>query len=271
MLLLLAGCSAARLAYDHLDSLIRWGVSDYIDFTPAQRLLLEDEIQPVWRWHRGTQLPLYAAELRRFADEALNGPLSRERIDLYLAHAEAYRQAVSRQALPGTARVLASLDDAQVSDMLERMRKEVARIERKRRKQAAEGPGEGLERETEPYLRYWTGRFTPEQHQLLLRWAAEVQAGLSQQTQEQYADLDRYAQVLATRVQPGFQQRLSDYFDVIASGGERQSQEAAERERLLRMLTELSALLQPQQRQHLHDRLLDYAEDCEVLAAEKVE
>jgi hypothetical protein len=46
---LLGACSADRLAYDHLDTVLRWKVSDYVDLTAPQRRTLDAELYPLWR------------------------------------------------------------------------------------------------------------------------------------------------------------------------------------------------------------------------------
>src|SRR5258708_3833766 len=88
--LLLAACSATRLGYNHLDDLLHWEVSSYVDLDPAQQRLFDAELQSLWMWHRQSQLPLYAAELRRLAGLVQADAIDREQLDAASAHIAGY-------------------------------------------------------------------------------------------------------------------------------------------------------------------------------------
>ena len=266
--LLLAACSATRLGYNHLDELLHWEVSSYVDLDPQQQRLFDAELQSLWLWHRHTQLPLYAAELRRLAGLVQADALSREQFDTASAHIAGYWKDLVAQALPGYARVNAALSDAQVADMLRRIGKEVERKARKRQKQSAEQRRQHRIDAMNDTLRDWIGRPNARQRQLVEQWADQVRYTADGQTRQQRARLDSYAALLASRTQPGFAQRMGAFILAPEADQDPQAPEAVERGRWLQLLADIAATLEPAQREHLRKRLLGYAADFEALAAE---
>lgn len=130
LLVAVSGCSV-QLAYNNLDRLARWSVSDYIDMTSDQRSYFDAAFEDLWVWHRGEHLPQYAAFLdsvaARFAD-GTSEPEMQQVVDQVMAWAEE----VQARALPATAEMLASLSDAQVVELaatLEERNREIAEPE----------------------------------------------------------------------------------------------------------------------------------------------
>ncbi|MFO1219075.1 MAG: DUF6279 family lipoprotein [Burkholderiaceae bacterium] len=64
-LTLLAGCSALRLAYNQAPDLMYWWLDGYFDFNDQQTPLVRASVADWLAWHRGDQLPEYAALLAR--------------------------------------------------------------------------------------------------------------------------------------------------------------------------------------------------------------
>jgi hypothetical protein len=62
-LLLLAGCSAVRLAYNQAPHLMYWWLNGYVDFDPEQGERARDALADWFAWHRATQLSDYAGLL----------------------------------------------------------------------------------------------------------------------------------------------------------------------------------------------------------------
>jgi hypothetical protein len=268
LLPLLAACSTTRLAYDHLDTLLRWQASKYVDLNARQRQSLDTELQQLWTWHRHTQLPLYAADLRQLAATAQAGPLSREQLEAVSAKIRGDWDRIVEQALPGYARAHVLLSDAQVADMIQRIGKEIERRSRKALDRSESEQRAHMVERMNDTLRDWIGRPNARQHELIEQWGAQVQLATPEQTQERHSTLDRYAAVLATRAQPGFEQRMREFFLGPTAADDPQSLESVERQRWLQLLADLSTTLEPAQREHLCKKLLGYAADFEALAAE---
>jgi len=268
--LLLAGCSVTRLAYDHLDTVLHWQASNYVDLNAQQKQSFDVEIQRLWSWHRHTQLPLYAAELRQLAAQVQAGALSREQFEACSNRVSTNWTDLLSEALPGYARLQVELSDTQVADMIQRIGKEIDRRSRKTQKLSEQGRRRHMIERMDDTLHDWIGRPNAQQRQLVEQWAARVQLSTPVEAQQRHASLDRYAALLATRAQPGFEQRLHDFI-LSDTADDPHSPEAVERERWLQLLSDISATLEPAQREHLRTRLLDYAADFDALAAEHPE
>jgi hypothetical protein len=57
VVVLLAGCSAVRLAYTQAPHLVYWWLDGYVSFDPEQGERARDALADWFRWHRATQLP----------------------------------------------------------------------------------------------------------------------------------------------------------------------------------------------------------------------
>jgi hypothetical protein len=68
---LLQGCSAIKLAYRQADTLLYWRLDSYVDFSDEQAPRVRDGLKQFHRWHRHSQLPLYADLLQRIAPQLL--------------------------------------------------------------------------------------------------------------------------------------------------------------------------------------------------------
>lgn len=269
--LALAACSTGtRLAYNHLGTLARWEAGQYVDLTPEQKTAFDREFAPLWDWHRGTQLPLYASTLRSIAAGLESGPPDRAAIDRLAADVDRYATSVADRARPGLARLLATLTDEQVDALLKARRVEFDKTLRKQRTKSPEQRRRQAQDEREEGLKTWLGSVTPPQQALL---AADIEADIARGAfdpdrlrAERDRQLDQLAQLLAQRRQPDFEQRLKAMEDP-ADPAQRQAAAAAQ-ERGRAQFAALAATLDDAQRQHLRKRLLAYAEDFEALAAQ---
>ncbi|MGQ0586365.1 MAG: hypothetical protein ACT4PK_04085, partial [Gammaproteobacteria bacterium] len=107
---LLTSCSTLKFAYNRADWFGSWEFGKYVELEGAAEEAFDTGFDALWRWHRGTQLEVYASDLREIA-EAARGPLTREQVDGYFKRASAHGRRLLEEALPPLARVLAALDD----------------------------------------------------------------------------------------------------------------------------------------------------------------
>lgn len=129
-LLAASGCSV-QLAYNNLDRLARWSMSDYIDMTSDQRAYFDAAFEDLWVWHRGEHLPQYAAFLDSVAGRFADGTSEAE-MQQVVDQVVAWAEEVQARALPATAEMLASLSDNQVAELaatLEERNREIAEPE----------------------------------------------------------------------------------------------------------------------------------------------
>ena len=127
---LLTGCSV-KLAYNNMDRLIRWGVSDYVDLSSAQKDVLQQELDTLHEWHRRTHLPQYAALSQRMARQLPDG-VSMANVDELFSQFEIWSGEVEAEFTPLVIQIMVSLSDEQIADLpakLEKSNKELAEPE----------------------------------------------------------------------------------------------------------------------------------------------
>ncbi len=67
--LLMAGCSAVRLAYNQAPDLLYFQIDGYLDFNDTQALRVREDLSRLQQWHRTTQLPAYADLLHKTSQQ----------------------------------------------------------------------------------------------------------------------------------------------------------------------------------------------------------
>jgi hypothetical protein len=266
--LLLGGCSRVGLVYNNLDTLVGFEVGRTLDLDRAQEQLLDEQFRLLWDWHRHTQLPLYAQDLRELA-AAVDEPVGAAQVLGYLARAEAHGETLTRRAASHALPLLASLRDEQVSHLNQRLRKRMA--------QSASEPRPTDEqwvdttyRNARKSLEKWTGRSTPEQREQLRDWARQRLRWRTPPAADSDSPdtlLQPLNALLAQRQAPDFAEQLDRF--LFGQQQEAQDQRNADEQRRegAAFLAQLSQGLTSAQRRHLQDRLLDYARQFEKLAA----
>jgi len=265
-LALLASCSAAKLAYNRLDWLAAWEVGKFVELDGESKRLFDDGFRSLWRWHRSTQLTVYAQDLREVARIA-DGPVSAEEVRDYLARVREHGRRLLAEAVPRTAPVLAALDETQVRKLLEglaeRRREEIDEY-------AGQTPEEGKQERARVMTRgikRWFGTVTEEQEMMARIWAGERQDDpkLWLSYGEQW---DRaFALTLATRARPGFEARIRSLFlePNLPDGPAVRAQNEHNRETYVRFVEKLAASLSKDQRRHFRKKVIGLAEDLEEL------
>ena len=127
----LAGCSV-QMAYNNLDRLARWSVSDYIDMSRDQRNYFDARFELLWWWHRRNHLPRYADFLQT-ASTQLSDRTSEAEMQALVDQVFGWAAEIEARALPMAAELLASLSEDQVDELIEALEegnREVAEPER---------------------------------------------------------------------------------------------------------------------------------------------
>lgn len=268
--LTLSACSVGtRLAYDNLDTLFALELDDYVALDDHQQALLDARFDPLWQWHRASELPAYARTLRELAtvlDAANAEPAA---VEVFSSRFEAHGERLQERILSEAAPLLAALSDTQASTLLAAVRdKEAERIQKQTRGSLAARRTRLLDR-IEGRLENWLGPLNAAQQAIAAQRAAllETEGELSPETLQARAiqDHSTLAALLATRQQPGFAMRLREV--ITPSSGAEATKRAAQRARSRQNLAALAATLEAPQRAHLAKRLRGFAKDFEVLAA----
>ncbi len=168
-ILLLQACSAVRLGYGNADSLARWWMDQYLDFTPEQESLVRERLSRLHAWHRQTQLADYATlltEARGLVDAKPGAP---EMLALTASVIRRVRS-LADKATPDVADLLASLTPQQIDRMAARLAEKNADYA----KAARLADGEAGQRKARlkrlmERAEYWFGDFSAEQEAAIQR------------------------------------------------------------------------------------------------------
>lgn len=80
LLCLLSACSS-KLAYNNLDWLSYWYVSDYIDLSDKQSSAVKEKLRLILEWHRADQIPKYKAQLITLKQDIESDRVTRESVN----------------------------------------------------------------------------------------------------------------------------------------------------------------------------------------------
>lgn len=113
---LLSGCSAVRLGYNHAPDLAYWWLDGYVDFKADQSERAHAAIDDWFQWHRRVELPVYAGMLAR-AREQVAAPVTAEQACQWFNEARLRFDVALEQALPGVAEVARRLSPQQLAHL----------------------------------------------------------------------------------------------------------------------------------------------------------
>ncbi|MDA1076343.1 MAG: DUF6279 family lipoprotein [Proteobacteria bacterium] len=111
--LLLQGCGV-QLAYNNIDRLVRWQLSDYLDMSVEQREFYDQQMAVLLYWHRTTQLPEYADYLQKMSSD-LNGTISEAEIRHLYDTMVIWGDRAEKMAKPLIVGLMMSMSDEQVA------------------------------------------------------------------------------------------------------------------------------------------------------------
>jgi hypothetical protein len=167
--ILLNACSAMRLGYGNADSLARWWMDQYLDFTPEQDALVRERLTRLLLWHRQSQLPDYAILLREARDLVDGQPTAANSLGLSESIIRRVRT-LTDKAIPDVADLLVTLTPAQIDRMAARLADKNADYAKEAR--LAEGEAGQRKARMKRLLEraeYWFGDFSGEQEAAIRR------------------------------------------------------------------------------------------------------
>jgi hypothetical protein len=113
---LLAGCSAVRLAYNQAPELAYWWLDGYVDFSDAQKPLARGALHDWFVWHRRDELPQYAQLLAQAREQVL-APATPEQACRWFGQINERVDAAFDRALPPLADVMRRMTPAQIAHL----------------------------------------------------------------------------------------------------------------------------------------------------------
>ena len=114
--LVLAACSAVRLAYNQAPSLGYWWIDGYADLNDAQTTVMRRDIDSFFAWHRSSELPSYISRLQQWQQLAAADSTPDQTCAQFTQVQTAYLRMIDR-ALEPMARLATTLTPAQLQHM----------------------------------------------------------------------------------------------------------------------------------------------------------
>ncbi|WP_226939553.1 DUF6279 family lipoprotein [Janthinobacterium rivuli] len=116
VLVVMAGCSGLRLAYNNGDTVLYWWLNAYVDLDRDQKGWVRDDIDKLFDWHRKTQLKDYV-EILRTGQKQLQGNTTQADLMMDYSEIKQRTQALLLKAAPELADLARSLKPEQIAQM----------------------------------------------------------------------------------------------------------------------------------------------------------
>ena len=116
MLVVVAGCSSLRLAYNNGDTVLYWWLNAYVDLDRDQKGWVRDDIDKLFDWHRKTQLKDYVEILRKGQKQVQGNPTQADLMADY-GEIKSRTQSLLLKAAPDLADLARSLKPEQIAQM----------------------------------------------------------------------------------------------------------------------------------------------------------
>ena len=271
--LVLAACSATRVAYNNADTMLRFMVPSYLDLDAEQSDDLTPRIVRFHQWHRSNELPLYVALLQSASQRAARGITAGD-VAWGLANVRSRYRRFAAKAAEDAAPVLVTLAPAQhvvlekkFAENNEKYAKEFLSTDDTKRRRAQ------LKRMLERF-RDFAGELAPDQEARIGRFALDHERHTALRFEDRLRWQHDFVAFLRQERKPeDLGRHLAEMFQKPEL---RRSEEFIREDKrwdegLGQLIVDLDRSLSPNQRAHVVQRLSDYAEDFAVLAGRRKE
>ena len=266
-LLFCTSACSVKFAYNNVDRLIRWQMSDYLDLNNEQRELLDSQVEDFLVWHRREHLPAYAILIESLATQWSDG-VTEAQIEALFEQMFVWGEDIQAQGMPGAIVLMQSLTDEQIAALPARLEKSNQEIAEDELDVALAQVQEDWAKDFADGLERFTGRLLKSQRDYLSRRAQAYQPERvlwAEYRRRFQADLMK---VLLKRHEPGF----AAEFQLLAAAresyyGEEFTRVSDENIDLSRdVAAYILSNLSEKQSVRLKDSLLDLARDFQELA-----
>lgn len=261
----LGACTGHRMAYNRLDWLASWRLSQYVDLNSVQKQQFDTEFRRLWDWHRAKELPVYAGELRELAAATARSTVTPEQLATWADRAESNVRRVIDRALPPSCALMAAFSDAQRDSLLARL----DRDQEKRIEEYLEPSDARLRERAQKRLRgsveRWTGTLEASQIEQLKQWSQTRPLNYADWIAGRQQFRDRLAAVLDRRGAPQFCSALQALIAPPDAASPEAVEDRARERAWFEFLAQFSTTLSERQRVNMRDQLLELAEDLDQL------
>lgn len=210
LVLAIAGCSSAKLAYRYADWGTVWWMENYVSLTGAQQQALEQGVRDFRQWHCSRELPRYERWLSTVIADANSALLTNSaRMEFHQEQLLALLPAITERATPMVVAFLKTLSDEQVQELAANMADRQQELEQDLLKRSPEATASARAERTAERLESWLGDFSDDQYFRIQRWSA-AQTG---QTDIWLEGRERWQQVFLEALQ---QRQQAEFTSVIS-------------------------------------------------------
>ncbi len=257
LLCLVLGACSTKMAYNYLDWILEWYVSDLVSLTEDQEWQFRRALAKQLDWHRKQQLPLYVKSLDDLR-KAINSDLSVDALQQIYNEQQNGLEELIKQITPPMSQLLSTLSDSQVEQLLESLEEQNEELEEDYVKKPAE---ELVEQRAERIIdraENWVGTLSDSQIQLIENWSRQIRPTAEQWIANRRAWQERLGSELRNhRHEENFNQHIEDLF--VYSDKSWPSNYRVDfnynRNLAMNMLVDLEKTLSDRQRQHLFDEI----------------
>jgi len=168
-LFVLSACSFKTL-YNNIDWVLAGMVDDYVTLSDQQEVDVEQQIKNLLKWHRKTQLSIYARDLKQIKEYTQLG-LSDENIEITFNKFLGYWVAVRDRVSPEMAELFISLNEKQRLELFKRFDEQNKEIDEDFAESNVEEHRSKYADSLVDNFSDWVGELSSEQEALLERWS----------------------------------------------------------------------------------------------------
>ncbi|PFG51332.1 hypothetical protein ATG98_0268 [Marinobacter sp. LV10R520-4] len=271
LVLAIAGCSSARLAYRYADWGTVWWMEDYVSLTGAQQQALEQGVRDFRQWHCSRELPRYERWLSTVIADANTAVLTDSgRMEFHQEQLLGLLPALTEKATPMVVAFLKTLSDEQVRELAANMADRQQELEQDLLKRSPEATASARAERTAERLESWLGDFSDDQYFRIQRWSA-AQAG---QTDIWLEGRERWQQAFLAALQ---QRQQAEFASVIsdllqnpeqARGLDYQQTMAQSKNAMATLLSDLLAMGGEPALKHVKAKATELKSDVDVLTCQ---
>ncbi len=174
LLMSLSGCQTSiRFLYNQSDWLVERWANQLLEFRGDRRAELHREVQGFFKEHRSVELPLLVYYLHSTADLISRSQPTEARIQNSLNDLENLTQRTLSLAIPGTARILASLSPAETERLKKNIETKNSHLLKEREELSLEDWQKQRRKNSQRAFKFLAGTPSPEQEKLIEQWILE--------------------------------------------------------------------------------------------------
>lgn len=270
-LALLTGCSQLGLTYRHLDLIIPWSLSDYLDMNTAQKDWLDERLKEHLSWHCTTQIPDYLSWLDRLQGMVETNQVNEAQLKARTAEARQAIATLSREITPSAVELLRQLDNQQVTEMQTAFDKDLRKHESEFVDQPLDQQIKDRAQRMEKRLNPWIGKLGLAQRDRVMQWSTS----LGEQNRLWIDNRSHWQSLLMSAVRqrqaPDFDQKIAKLLqdrETFWTPEYRAAYDHTE-QAAISLISDLMAQSSPEQRQKLLGKIADVRKDFTDLSCLK--